>query len=65
MLRCCYRCPRKTIGCHASCTEYAAEKLVIDLLKIPIQREKAAAKAADNVAITRWEKNHRRKTRMM
>lgn len=47
----CHNCPRRTEGCSASCVERAEEKLVEDIIKIDVRKQRKAERSADAVTI--------------
>lgn len=39
MIKCCYKCEKRKLGCHSKCGQYKREKLESDALRDTIQRD--------------------------
>lgn len=39
MIKCCYECERRKLGCHIKCEQYNREKLESDTLRNTIQQD--------------------------
>ena len=40
--RCCYKCPKRIVGCHATCSVYLEEKRINDERNEQIRKQKDA-----------------------
>lgn len=57
MIRCCYQCPEREIGCHSTCEKYKAEKVAWD-------KEKAAERKRKREEYCRMQEIAKAKARM-
>lgn len=39
MIKCCYKCEKRKLGCHSKCEQYNREKLESDALRHTIQQD--------------------------
>ncbi len=64
MIRCCYKCERRYVGCHAECPEYIEAKEKHDALRDEEFRQNQGNCIATNLLIQRMNQTRRRKSKI-